>query len=734
MDTPQYWLDKIAEYSREFQPWESRSRKILQRYRDEQRKSTADSRSRFAILWSNVQTLSAALFARLPQPEVMRRHGDRDAVGRVASQILERALAYELQHYNDYSSTLRAVIHDRLLGGRGVAWARYEPRFRAMEAGIAPDGELASEDVSEPVEQLDYECAPVDYVHWQDFGHSVARSWEEVTAVWRRVYMTREQLEERFGEVAAQVPLDAKPKDDEAYRPEDKRLDDMGAVYEVWHKPSKTVYWLAKGVPEFLDVKPDPLGLDGFWPCPKPLYATITNDCMVPVPDFTLYQDQAHALDVLSDRIDGLINALRVRGVYDASESALARLFTEGENNSLLPIKNWLAFAEKGGMNGAIALVDIKPIAEALQYAYAAAENIKGQIYEITGISDIIRGSTDSGETATAQQIKSQYASLRLRAMQDDVTRFATDLLMLKAQIICQKFDPQTIASMAAVDQMPQADQQFLMPAMQLLVGERMMMPEAETPNVLRTFRIRVASDSLVYMDEQAEKEQRMEFLSAAGAYIKQAMEASMAAPQIAPLLMEMFRFGVGAFKAAEPLEGFIDQLLENPQPQVPPEELQRIQQEAMAQAQQEVEGERQKVLGEKQQVEAAKMQLEMGKQALTLEQQKIAAQQQISQLTMERDYLKTKERMNTEAFKVREDSLGLREQQTSMAQKLLGEREAATGEVAQMMQAMGQEFLRFAQAMQQESAGRNQRGAQILDYLAKNGSPQVRDLVSRLQ
>jgi hypothetical protein len=91
------------------------------------------------------------------------------------------------------------------------------------------------------------------------------------------------------------------------------------------------------------------LELEGFFPCAKPLYATTTSDSLIPVPDFILYQDQANELDILTDRIDGLVKSLRVRGVYDASQPALQRLLTEGDNNTLIPVDKWMAFSEKGG-------------------------------------------------------------------------------------------------------------------------------------------------------------------------------------------------------------------------------------------------------------------------------------------------------------------------------------------------------------------------------------------------
>ncbi len=194
----QKWLNHISAYDREFKKWEGRVEKILKRYRDEMRDGRRGyTEARYNILWANVQTLTAAVYSKTPQPDVSRRFRDNDPVGRVASLILERALDYEIQHYPDYRQTMRECVLDRFLGGRGTSWVRYEPHFRAMATGAPVDGEQVSEDVDEPQEELDYECAPTDYVHWKDFGHTVARTWEEVTAVWRRAYMTRQMLVER---------------------------------------------------------------------------------------------------------------------------------------------------------------------------------------------------------------------------------------------------------------------------------------------------------------------------------------------------------------------------------------------------------------------------------------------------------------------------------------------------------------------------------------------------------
>jgi len=598
--TYQEWYNTIAQYERTYKTWEDRTDRIIKRYRDDSR-SRNNPNAKFNILWSNVQTITPAIFARLPRPDVSRRFRDNDPVGRVASMMLERALAYEIEHYGDYNSAMKASVQDRLLGGRGTSWVRYEPHITGGKTeGEPDDGFQLTEDIDEAEteggmhkedqERIEYECAPVDYVYWKDYGHTIARTWEEVTAVWRKVYLGREALVERFGEdLGGRIPLDTKPDSTKTFNEKMGEGASEACIYEIWDKTSGEVIWLSKSMGKILDTRPDPLKLENFWPCPKPMYSTITTDSLIPVPDFALYQDQARQLDTLADRIDGFIQALKVRGVYDASEPSLQRLFTEGDNNALLPIKNWGAFAEKQGMAGAINLVDITPIAAALQSSYTAMDQVKNQIYEIMGIADIQRGQTDPNETLGAQIIKSNNASGRLKTMQHDVVNFATNLLQIKAQIICNHFTDDTIIKISGAMQLSPQDQAMIPQALALLKDEP-----------AKNFRIEVTSDSMIYQDEQQEKQDRIEFLSSVSQFMQTALPTAMQAPELTPLLMEMLKFGVTAFKAGKGMEGLIDETadkfreqakqMEN-QPKPPSPEQQKMQMEMqMAQAKMQAE------------------------------------------------------------------------------------------------------------------------------------------------
>jgi hypothetical protein len=617
------WQTELELAEKESRTWIEKGRKIVKRYRDE-RDSTEDGAKRFNILWSNIQTLRPAVYSKKPKPEVSRRFKDSDPVGRVASLILERCLEYELEQYGDFDAALKNAVEDRLLPGRGVAWVRYEPHFT----------------VTEDVRTVEYECAPVDYIFWEDFTHSPARTWEEVRWVGRRVYMTRDELNGRFGEeIGRRVPLGYKPQ----HLQEDKTTPENEAfkkaiVWEIWDKPGKQALWVTPGFDEVLDVRPDPLKLEQFFPCPRPLFATTTTSTLVPVPDYIEYQDQADELDALSERINLLTKALAVRGVYDSAQTALSRLLSENVENQLIPVESWAAFAEKGGLKGSVDWMPIDMIVVVLEKLYAAREAIKQSLYEITGMADIIRGASDPNETATAQQIKSQFASIRLKELQGEVARFGSDLLRLKAEVIAEHFQPETIVQMGGAEQLNQADAQLVMPALQLIKDDR-----------VRGFRIDVESDSMVMLDESNERQARVEFLSAVGSFLKESMVAAQTMPQLGPLLGEMLMFGIRGFKVGRSIEGVFEktmQQLQQAQGQQPgAQEAQAKQQEMQVKAQAE-QG--------KQQIEQAKLQAEQAK--LQLQAQKDGHEAQMNEGWLMLDQEKHAQGMQLEGAKLELD------------------------------------------------------------------------------
>jgi hypothetical protein len=168
--------------------------------------------------------------------------------------------------------------------------------------------------------------------------------------------------------------------------------------------------------------------------------------------------------------------------------------------------------------------------------------------------------------------------------MQHAVVDFATDLLRIKSQIICKHFTDETIVKISGAMQLSPQDQARVPEALALLKDEP-----------AKNFRIEVTSDSMIYQDEQQEKADRIEFLTAVSQFMNNALPVATQAPELTPLLMEMLKFGVTAFKAGKGMEGLIDETADQfrnqakeqeGQPKPPPPEVQKLQMQAQLEQQ----------------------------------------------------------------------------------------------------------------------------------------------------
>jgi hypothetical protein len=458
------WLRMIETYDKEYRPWHRRCEKIIRIFTEKRRVDGVEVR-RMSLLWSNISVLQPAIYARMPQPSVTRRFRDDDPVARTASEMVERAIHFTFDD-TDFDGVMRGVRDDYLLVGRGTGWVRYDADFsplmgtddKPLNKNGAPlnDGEEAGE-------QLEGEHVCWDYVNWRDFGHNVARTWQEVTTVWRKVYMDREDGNERFGEDKFKsVELDHNVGDEIETRNTESQQPAKATVYEIWDKPSNKVIFLAKGAKEILEETEPYLNFKDFFPCPRPAYGTLETASLIPVPDYVFYQDQIEEIDDLTARIGALVDQLKVAGFYPASASdaseAIEQIAMKGVENVLIPIPNWNQFKEGGGASGMIEWWPVDNVIKVLEGCFTARKQLIDDVYQITGISDIMRGEGDKEETAAAQNIKSQWGSVRIRDRQAEMAQFARQSARLTAEIISEQFQPQTLMDMTNMKLPTQAD------------------------------------------------------------------------------------------------------------------------------------------------------------------------------------------------------------------------------------------------------------------------------------
>ena len=573
------WMTELIAAEKETDKWRRAARKVVKEFRAERMEVSGVDPSmerRYNLFPANIQILSTALLNQSPQPTVNREFKDpQDDVGRVACSIIERALgSHNSRNFNSYN-ILKQVVQDMLVPGCALSWHTYYAEIEHKTEEPSEEMTLANPDA----EALEYdevisEELRDEYVYWEDVIWSPARTYDEIRWIARKTYMTRDALVERWGKkLGKEIPLDFTPKKSDIRVETQNNVFQQATVYEIWDKPSETVIWLSKHMDKIIEQKDDFLELDDFWPCPRFLVSTVSNGQYIPIPDYHYARDQYRELNEINTRISLLVRACRVAGVYDKSASQVQALLNNAAENTLVPVDQWAAFAEKGGIKGVIDWVPLDQIVATLDQLVKNREDVKNQIYEITGMSDIIRGQSKASETLGAQKIKTQYASMRIQDRQKNVVEYASSVFDIQAQLMRKHMDVEEIGKLAQVQFMAE-DPQLVSQAMQLI----------KNPDFV--LRARVESDTLSDIDFQAEKQDRMEYMMTITNYLKETAGLIQNDPLLGPFLMQLLQFSLAGFKIGKKFEGELDKtfnqilakLQQPPPPPQPTPEQQKVQ------------------------------------------------------------------------------------------------------------------------------------------------------------
>ncbi|MGO7589957.1 hypothetical protein [Rhizobium leguminosarum] len=591
-----HWQQELERGQRYFKSWVDRCTKIEKIYLQQNDQQSA--KRRFAMLWANISVLQPAVYARVPQPVVERRFKDAEPVARMASELVERNLAYTADDA-DLDSVMRSVRDDFLLCARGSVWLRYEADFEPLDMGVEPSDPAGATAAGSPMEQITDERICIDYVHWSDFLHSPARRWKDVTWVARRVPMTDGEFDKRFPEGRASLAANGAGSNHGTNQTERAQNEGKTYVWEIWCKTENYTVWIAEGSPVALEVSEPPLKLARFFPCPRPAFGTLSTSSLIPVPDYVYYQQQCDEIDMLTERVNKLTDQLRLKIFYPSGDGSVSPAIEKAmrpENDTVMvPIPEWAAFTDKGGSN-AIVTLPIDEVQKVIVACIEVRKQLVEDVYQITGISDIVRGDTQASETATAQRIKSQWGSIRIRDRQAELARFARDIVNLAGEIICDQFQPETLMLVSGI-QLPTAAQkqqvQMQMQQQQMQQQQAAMRaqqmgqpaPPPQPPQIppevqkmmeqptidevvellrndsVRGFRIDIETDSTIEPDEDAEKQRRMEFVQMVGGFMQQAGAIAQQTPMLVPVMVETLLFAARGFRAGRQLENTLEQV-----------------------------------------------------------------------------------------------------------------------------------------------------------------------------
>ncbi|MBB3594379.1 hypothetical protein FHX08_004783 [Rhizobium sp. BK529] len=581
----QRWIDKIKAAEKLEKDWLDDAAKAVRAYTNEEKAENDEkalgSRYDFNILFANVETIVPAVINSPPVPDIRRRFNDPDPAARIVADIMERAISVQIDD-SRLQVEMEAGAQDSFLAGRGIVRLKFksdivggEPTDQDLRDADAdtdegPDNGRSSEEIGAtmfndglaetaasddpvplgfgsngiggnggpPLETVENERICFEAVSWKDYRHGPAKRWEDRQWDAFRFVIPKEDEEESFDSNLIRSQFDEGEKNTWS------KSDGDICGWEIWCKKTRKVKFVSDdGV--MLKTIDDPLGLKNFFPIPTPMQPIELTGRLKPVNPFSIYRKLADQLDTITKRIDVLTKAMKVRGWY-AGEAADLKSVLQLEDNEFAPIDNGELWSKsQGGIAAAIAFWPIEKFITALQELYADRDQTKQAIYEITGISDIVRGASAASETATAQNIKSQWGSLRIQKMQRMMERCARDLFVMMSEIIPKLFSLNTLEEMTGIPLLPNPqdtpDQQKL---------------KLDVINLLRRplasyYRIDVESDSTIRADLTRQKQEVSQFLQGASAYfaavaplVQQGALPADAAVEIFSSTSRMFNLG----------------------------------------------------------------------------------------------------------------------------------------------------------------------------------------------
>jgi len=534
------WMERIRTAQRRDEDWLKDARAAERTYSMNE-KGDAGKVPDFNILYSNVETIVPSIYNSTPVPDIrpkwsrempdeMQGMEAQDPV-KVVSDILERAVAIQIDD-NSLDTEIEGSAQDAFLAGRGIVRVRMDSdveEFTQVEVMQDPvTFEYTEEEVT--YQQVSNERVLYETVPWRDYLEGPASRFEDLPWVAFKHTITQEMLADYDEELMSSQAIDNDPSDN---------TGDM-TVWEIWCKDSRTVKFVRENDGVVMKMEDDPLGLKGFFPIHRPVQPVCLTGRRTPINPYKVYRKQAEELDKITRRINAIVDGLRVRGGI-AGDAENIQAVADAGDNELVPIRNVEGLAQTGGLDKAIIWWPVDMAIQVLRELMVSREQTKQLIYEITGISDIVRGSSNSGETATAQQIKTQWGSLRINKMQRLIERQVRDLFVITSELIAKNFSPERLTEITGI----QATEEVM----------------AVMEGGVEQYIIDVESDSTVRADLTRMKGEMGEFLNGTASFFSTMAPVVAQAPQMAGAVVDLYSAFARQFNLGKQAEDALEQM-----------------------------------------------------------------------------------------------------------------------------------------------------------------------------
>lgn len=524
-DPVAYWNSRIQQEKKAHEKFRKQAKDSQQAARDDSNKKHT-----YNIHWSNCRITAAAIYAKSPKADVRRRFQKPDPEEKELARGVERAIDYSID-VGRFDTASRAVVRDFVRSGIGVPRVVYDAKTQPMQ--LSPEALQVVQAMGEEVpEEVVDQSVDIEHVPWSCFGWEPGHSeWKNVGWVYFKTYNSAKGVKQEYG-----VKIEGTEEGDQDR--EARKYGNEVVIYEIWHKPSRKVFVISPSHDEPLDVYDDPLGLQGFYPCPRPMFDNLKSDELIPKPDYCFIESQIQELQRIAQERKALAAKIRPVRLCDAKDSQQVQDVLDTPGGGVVPVSSLVERMSEAG--GALMVpVPNDDQIKGLEVLDRQLENVKQQVYEILGISDIVRGASQASETATAQQIKSNWANVRLNEKQSEVNRCWRETLRIMAEIVCEQFLPEQFALMTGVQLTP-----------------RMM--EMMKSDIGRNYAIDVETDSTVLTDDQEERQAKLELVNTILERMQITLPMVQGGQMPVEMMQELLLFSVSQYKNSKQLEDAI--------------------------------------------------------------------------------------------------------------------------------------------------------------------------------
>jgi hypothetical protein len=545
---------------------------------------------RFPIFWSSIQTVAPAYYSQTPKTIAKVRFDIEDDVARTGAKITERLSEYLLD-LGPFDDVMKASVLDFLVADRACTRVILEEREAEVE-------------VKTPI-QIQYDAAEEPHAYLQDgtevFGiealpdeqggfyyiskgkevrrHIVpvavpydeilhtpqAKSQDEITEVAFKFSLPEDDAREMFPE-AQNLPLKSAGTDDK----EDKdKVKSTATKYlegwEIWCLTTKKVYWVCEDYKEgVLRSEDDPYNLRNFFPCTKFFIGTKRRKSMYGRPAYIQLRGLINQIHETSERLRKLINAARRRALADGTVKDLMQLIQSDENEFIF-VPNLNQIIEKGGLGNLIQYLPMAELNEAISQMAQLIDRFKQEFFELYGVPDVVRGSSDPMETLGAQQIKTQSLGLRFSYPIGQVGELARDTIELMIDLSLNAYTDDELAQKIGVQHMAEADVERYGQSIQFLRSDEE-----------RVVRVDIETDSTSRLTETIDQQNRNVAVQTVMGGLQQVASMAQHSPQFIPVALKTILMSLSSMRAGKDFEdevkAAVDALMESQsQPQQPP-------------------------------------------------------------------------------------------------------------------------------------------------------------------